>query len=175
LGLVFPSPLSFICCFFAHNRVPLVSTIDMDNHPPPIDDPDSLHHELMHFLSGNREMRKTAHNAIKHGIWAGSGAITGAMVGGPLGGALGGVAGSIIGYFHADEYDGVVKQLRNLDESHRQRLLRQVGGVLMSAGASNEAFTSSQDFREALSEFAEEGCVRDGLWRVCAEAVQLTR
>lgn len=106
----------------------------MDDFPDTADT-DALHSELVQFLVNNRQMRQTARSALKQGLWAGSGAIAGGMIGGPVGGLVGGIAGSIVGFVKSDPYDGILTQISKLESSQRAGLVREVGGVLMTAGA----------------------------------------
>ena len=102
---------------------------------------DENYSELMTFLTGNNQMRNTARSALKQGMWAAGGATMGGMVGG--------IAGSIIGFVKSDPYDGMLHQLTNL-ESHRQTaLLKEVGGVLMAAGATTQQLGPDM-FRDTL-------------------------
>ena len=125
----------------------------------------------MTFLTGNNQMRNTARSALKQGMWAAGGATMGGMVGGPIGGMVGGIAGSIIGFVKSDPYDGMLHQLTNL-ESHRQTaLLKEVGGVLMAAGATTQQLGPDM-FRDTLQNLAQQESVRNGVWRACMQAVE---
>merc|ERR1712226_1088848 len=122
---------------------------------------------------GSRDMRHTAKNSIKQGLWAGAGAVTGAMLLGPVGGLVGGVTGSLVGFMRADEYDGVVQQLVQLPAARQSRLVRAIKNVLANASSStdNDLFGSPEAFGTALSEYANRRSVREHIWRLCQEAL----
>lgn len=80
------------------------------------------HRELMEFLTDNAQMRETARNALKQGLWAGSGAIAGGLLLGPIGGLVGGIGGSVIGFLRADEYNGVVQHFGRIAPTTAQSL-----------------------------------------------------
>jgi hypothetical protein len=145
-----------------------------DDYPAaePIPEPAAMHGELIRFLTDNRDMRKTARSALKHGMWAGGGALTGGLVMGPIGGLVGGIAGSLIGFFKADDYDGAVLQLSKLNQQQRQFLLAEVGQVLVTAGATTQQLATVQSFSKALYTYAQKDAVRDAMWRACMSAVQ---
>jgi hypothetical protein len=72
----------------------------MDDYPAGDDIPDPIdyqHDELMGFLADNHDMRETARNSLKQGVWAGGGAVSGGLLLGPVGGLVGGILGSIVG------------------------------------------------------------------------------
>jgi hypothetical protein len=145
-----------------------------DDYPAadPIPEPAAMHSELIRFLTGNRDMRKTARSALKQSMWAGGGALTGGLMMGPVGGLVGGIAGSLIGFFKADDYDGVVLQLSKLSQQQRQFLMAEVGQVLVAAGATTSQLASAESFRTALYTYAQQDSVRDEMWRACVSAIQ---
>lgn len=146
--------------------------VDDDGDMEPIPDIDAQHSELMEFLLHNDEMRKTAKHSLKAGLYAGGGALAGALCLGPLGGLLGGVCGSIVGYVQSDPYDGVLKQMTVLDPYKKDRLMRDVRGVLTKAGATAVQFQTADAFRGALLELAQRREVRDQVWKACVAAVR---
>eukprot|EP00591_Stephanopyxis_turris_P010290 CAMPEP_0195519366 /NCGR_PEP_ID=MMETSP0794_2-20130614/14606_1 /TAXON_ID=515487 /ORGANISM="Stephanopyxis turris, Strain CCMP 815" /LENGTH=129 /DNA_ID=CAMNT_0040648505 /DNA_START=133 /DNA_END=519 /DNA_ORIENTATION=- len=125
---------------------------------------DGFHEELVGFLRDNHDMRKTARNSLKQSLWAGGGAFAGSMLLGPVGGLVGGVAGSAAGYFMSDPYDGAVLAVLKLEEERRKVLMTEVRAVLMGAGATAQQLQSSDGFREAIFQFAEQDAVRNGVW-----------
>lgn len=129
------------------------------------------HRELMEFLTNNSQMRETARNALKQGMWAGAGAVAGGLLLGPIGGLVGGIGGSVIGFIRADEYNGVVEHLGQLPESQRTHLVRSVGKVLVNAGADGSELTTPGVFQTRLVEFASRGPVRDQIWKTCMEVM----
>lgn len=143
-----------------------------DDDLEPIPDIDVQHTELMEFLLHNDNMRKTAKNSLKAGLYAGGGALTGALCLGPIGGLLGGVCGSIVGYIQSDPYDGVLKQMTALDPYRKERLMRDVRGVLTAAGATAIQLQTGDAFRAALVELAQRREVRDKVWKACLAAVR---
>lgn len=145
-----------------------------DDYPAaePIPEPAAMHGELIRFLTNNRDMRKTARSALKQGLWAGGGAMTGGMIMGPVGGLVGGIAGSLIGFFKAEDYDGVVLQLTKLNQQQRQFLLAEVGQVLVKAGATTQQLATVDNFRKALYTYALQENVREGMWQACLSAMQ---
>ena len=88
------------------------------------------------------------------------------------GGLVGGITGSIIGFMQADQYDGAVQQLLQLEGARREQLMQAVGGVLKAAGASAIQFESPEAFRGALVELATRRQVRDQLWQACLRAME---
>ena len=143
----------------------------MDDFPDTADT-DALHSELVPFLVNHRQMRPTARSALKQGLWAVSGAIAGGMIGGPVGGLVGGIAGSIVGFVKSDPYDGILTQISKLESSQRAGLVREVGGVLMTAGAAQGQLVDPVFFRDALQRFGQQENVRNGVWRACMNAVE---
>lgn len=145
-----------------------------DDYPAgePIPEPAAMHSELMRFLTGNTDMRKTARSAVKQSLWAGGGALTGGLIMGPVGGLVGGIAGSLIGFFKADEYDGVVLHLMNLSQQQRQFLVADICQVLVAAGATSQQLSSVENFRTTLQTYAQQDSVRDALWKACLSAIQ---
>jgi len=134
---------------------------------------DNNHRELMEWLTDNPEMRKAAQNSLKQGALAGGAAVAGGLIAGPPGGLIGGILGSIAGFFVADEYDGVVQQMLNMnDTDKKKRLMGQVQRVLLSAGATAKQLESTDAFRNALVEFAGQRNVRDQVWRACMDTLK---
>jgi hypothetical protein len=148
-----------------------------DSYPAsdPIPDPnlvDGQYSELVTFLTNSREMRNTAKSSIQQSLYAGSGALAGGFIMGPIGGLLGGIAGSLVGFFKTDNYDGALLAICKLEERHKQVLLKSVGAVLMTAGATAQQFESVEAFKESLVELASHPNVRRELWNVCRQAVE---
>jgi hypothetical protein len=131
---------------------------------------DRDHHELMEFLFENSSMKQTARHSVKQGLLAGAGAVAGGILLGPLGGLLGGVAGSVLGFLMADDYDGAVQQLAQVQD--KERLVRAVHSVLLAAGASAKQFESAEAFRSALLQLAQQRPVREQVWKACLEAIE---
>jgi hypothetical protein len=148
----------------------------MDDYPAaePIPEPyvSFQYGELMHFLTESQQMRRTARNAVKQSLWAAGGALGGAFLMGPIGGLVGGIFGSIIGFVRSDEYDGALMAIMKLEGARREQLMREVGQVLMAAGATTRDFQSADAFREALYGYAEQDSVRNGVWRACLHSIQ---
>jgi hypothetical protein len=149
----------------------------MDDYPASdhIPDPDRVeveYTELMEFLSNNQDMRKAAKGSLQQSLYAGGGAMAGGMLLGPVGGLIGGVTGSLMGFFRADDYDGAVQQILQLEGARKARLVEQVHKVLLNAGASVQQFESAEAFRATLVEFASQRAVRDQVWRTCLESIQ---
>jgi hypothetical protein len=117
-------------------------------------------------------MRRTARNALKQSLWAGGGALGGAFLMGPIGGLVGGIVGSIIGFVKSDEYDGALMAIMKLEGARREQLMREVGQVLIAAGATTRDLQSAEAFREALYSYAEQESVRNGVWRACLHSIQ---
>lgn len=146
----------------------------MDDYPGSdgIRDPDMQYTELMEFLTNNHDMRKAAKGSLQQALYAGSGTLAGGMLLGPVGGLVGGVAGSLVGYFRADDYDGAVQQILQLEGARKMRLVEQVHKVLVDAGASAQQFESPEAFRATLVEFASQRGVRDQVWRACLDSIR---
>jgi hypothetical protein len=149
----------------------------MDDYPASeaIPDParvDFQHHELIEFLMDNTEMKKAAKHSLKQGLFAGGGAVAGGMLLGPVGGLIGGVAGSLVGFFQSDNYDGAVQQIIQLEGARKDRIVQEVGKVLMTAGATAKQFETADAFRAALVQFASQRNVRDQVWKVCQQVVE---
>ena len=132
---------------------------------------DEVHSELVRFLTESREMRQTAQSAVRQSLWAAGGALAGSLLLGPAGGLAGGVAGSLVGYLRSDTYDGVVLAVVKLQGSHRDRVVREVTDVLITAGATARQLERAGAFQEALRQFAGREEVRDGLWKACMVSV----
>lgn len=130
------------------------------------------HRELMDFLTDNTQMRETARNALKQGLWAGSGAIAGGLLLGPIGGLVGGIGGSVIGFLRADEYNGVVQHLGELPQQQRSHLVQSVGKVLVNAGASQSELATPGAFQARLVEFASRRPIRDQIWKACMDVMR---
>jgi hypothetical protein len=128
--------------------------------------------ELVRFLTDSHDMRMAAKSSLKAGLWAGGGAVGGAFLFGPLGGLIGGVTGSIIGFFRSDDYDGAVSQIMKLDEDHQRALMKEVGVVLMAAGASAREFQTAEAFHSALVRLAAQESVRNGIWQACLHSIE---
>lgn len=134
--------------------------------------PEFQHNELVHFLTRSPEMRKTAQRALKQATYAGAGVLVGGLTMGPFGGLLGGLCGSFWGYAKSENYKGAISQIRKLDKEQRKRLLRDVGAVLLAAGATVPQLATAQTFRTALVTLAAQEPVRDAIWQACFQSVQ---
>ena len=132
----------------------------------------SRHSELVKFLTQSSEMRSTARSSLKQSLYAGSGAFAGSILAGPIGGLAGGIVGSVAGYIKSDEYDGVIQVIRDLEEERRDELILAVGATLTAAGASIDQLSTLDGYRESLLQFAEQGRVRDGLWKACVNSMR---
>ena len=140
---------------------------DYDTDIPNIDD---YHTELVEFLVDNPNMKHAARSAMKQGLGAAAGATMGGLFLGPVGGLVGGILGSVAGFLIVDDYDGVVQQIVKLQsEAQKERLIKGVRQVLMTAGASMP--TTAIGFRGALVEFAQQRNVREQVWNLCMDAV----
>mmetsp|Transcript_5815 Transcript_5815/g.8979 ORF Transcript_5815/g.8979 Transcript_5815/m.8979 type:complete len:143 (-) Transcript_5815:356-784(-) len=139
----------------------------MDDYPG---GEDPRYGELVRFLTQSQDMRHTAKSAVKQSLFSGGGAFAGAFVMGPIGGLVGGVVGSVVGFLQSDDYDGAVLAIAKLDNDHQQRLMSDVGKVLMTAGATVQQIGSTDAFYSTLSQFAEQEAVRNGVWQACLNA-----
>lgn len=148
----------------------------MDDYPAadPVPDPaiSFQHGELVSFLMTSAEMRNTARSALKQSLWAGGGALGGALLLGPVGGLVGGIMGSFVGFIRADQYDGAVQAIIALDGGRREILMKEVGQVLIAAGATTRHLQSADAFRDALVQYAEQEQVRNALWQACLHSIQ---
>ena len=148
----------------------------MDDYPAaePIPEPSVSfqHGELVTFLTQSREMRVTARHAMKQALWAGGGALSGAFLLGPVGGLIGGVVGSIVGWIKSDDYDGAVLAIMKVDGLRREALMKEVGQILIAAGATSRDLQSQEAFRAALFQYAEQESVRNGVWHACLTSIQ---
>ena len=147
----------------------------MDDYPAadPIPNPsvEFSFQELMEFLKNNNDMRKTGKQSLKQGLMAGGGAVARGMLFGPIGGLLGGIVGSLAGFFSADDYDGAVQQMMQVNDIHKRQLVEQVYSILKQAGASSSNFDSPEAFRATLIDFAGQQSVRDQVWRACLSSI----
>jgi len=125
----------------------------------------------MDFLSNNEDMRVAAKSSIKQGLWAGSGAVAGGAVLGPVGGMIGGIVGSIVGYYKSDPYDGAMKAIYALEGDKQAKLVQEISGILIVAGAALESLETVGGFTSALQQFASQDAVRDNVWRACETAL----
>jgi hypothetical protein len=57
-----------------------------------------------------------------------------------------GVFGTIVGIVKSDEYDGALSAIMKLEGARREVLLREVGQVLMAAGATTRDLQSEDAF-----------------------------
>ena len=149
------------------NKNTIIMEGDYDTDIPNIDD---YHTELVEFLVDNPNMKHAARSAMKQGLGAAAGATMGGLFLGPVGGLVGGILGSVVGFLAVDDYDGVVQQIVKLQsETQKERLIKGVRQVLMTAGASMP--TTASGFRGALVEFAQQRNVREQVWNLCMDAV----
>ena len=149
----------------------------MDDYPAeePIPGPsltDTQHNELINFLTNSRDMRQAAKSSLKQAAYAGGAAMAGGFLLGPVGGMVGGIAGSIIGFFKSDNYDGSILAICKVDDAQEQILMKRVGQVLISAGATLQQLDSGTVFRDTLVNFASQSNVRDDLWNACIQSLQ---
>ena len=94
-------------------------------------------------------MRNTAKSSLKQSMFAGGAAFAGSMIAGPVGGLVG---GSVIGFLNSDDYDGAVKLIMDLESERHQALMKEIGCVLMAAGASVRELRSDE-IRNTLQRF----------------------
>eukprot|EP00980_Cylindrotheca_fusiformis_P007241 scaffold1525_cov142-Cylindrotheca_fusiformis.AAC.41 len=149
----------------------------MDDYPAadPIPDPSNTrmqHEELMDFLQNSSDMRKAAKSSMKQALYAGGAALMGGFLLGPIGGMVGGVAGSIVGYFKADNYDGAVMCLNELEPEQKKLLVKRVGQVLVAAGATTSQLSTQTAFRDTLVNLCSSPGVRDDVWNACVQTLQ---
>lgn len=149
----------------------------MDDYPAadPIPEPDiyaAQYTTLIDYLNNSHDMRQTAKGSMKQAAYAGAGALAGGMLFGAVGGLVGGIGGSLVGFFQSNNYDGIVLQLCKMDDRQQQTLVRDVGKILISAGAAAQSLNSVDAFRDALLSYASQRRVRDDLWTVCLQSLQ---
>lgn len=118
-------------------------------------------------------MRSTASGSIKQGLYAGSGALTGGVLGGPLGAMVGGIVGSVVGYYRSEPYDGVVAAVADLPSSSQDAIVREVGEILVSAGAMASMLAEQGGMLTALEEFVKQPAVRDQVWSAVVQGATL--
>jgi hypothetical protein len=149
----------------------------MDDYYPasdPIPEPDiyaAQYSTIIEYIQGSREMRIAAKSSLKQGLWAGSGAVAGGLLFGPVGGLVGGITGSLVGFFKSNDYDGIVVQLCKLDEQQQHVLVKDVGKILITAGATAQSLSTVDAFRDALFTYASQQQVRDQLWTACLSSL----
>lgn len=90
----------------------------------PIPDPELSYQELVDYLQHSPNVRAAAQHSLRQGLWAGGTAVGGGLLFGPVGGLIGGIAGSVVGFAQADDYDGIVAQVGQLDGDHQRRLVQ---------------------------------------------------
>ena len=170
-----------------NNNPSSYSTSDMDANAT------AYHAELLAFLRESNDMRTAAKHSVKQGLWAGGGAVAGGLVAGPVGGLVGGVAGSVMGFFQSEDYDGAIQQLMQLPEAQQSRFVQAVTKLLAQyhLTSSNQRRSTGdglddddddmngffvntpQAFRNTLSELAKRRDVRQELWRLCKQALDV--
>jgi hypothetical protein len=91
---------------------------------------------------------------------------------GPVGGLVGGIAGSLMGYLQSPNYEGMVQNIRHLEQSRQEHLLSQVKVVLMTAGATATSLQSTDQFKQVLVQYATQAPVRDQIWKACVQALE---
>ena len=145
---------------------------DDDDPIPDIDVDDNHYSVLMQFLQNSRAMKETAQGSLRQGLICGGSAVTGGLLLGPLGGLVGGVAGSIYGFLTSPNYEGVIQQFVQMEDTEqRQRLLKSVRLCLLHAGASAASFASPLQFQQSLVQLTEQPAVRDHIWKACMDAM----
>ncbi|XP_067657090.1 protein C19orf12 homolog [Haliotis asinina] len=112
------------------------------------------YNHLMNLLETNKELKKTATGIFMQVAWGAGGTIAGGVVGGPVGAMVGGIAGSVIGYCLSDEYQSMIKVLKELTDEDKKRLVNQVQEVVGSSGI------------EALTRFIRQQAQREILLNV---------
>jgi len=136
---------------------------------------EGAHTAFVQYLRDSPDMRKTVRSSFQQSLYAGGGAMMGGMIGGPVGGLVGGIAGSITGYMKADDYDGMVLSLSSLDASDKERLLKNVAGILMKAGMVAQGFSSVANFQTAVLEYCAQPDVRKQIWNACTNVLAQAR
>lgn len=116
---------------------------------------------IMNILETNNDLKKTFHGIFHQVCYTGAGTIIGGVVAGPLGAAVGGVVGAVVGYSTVDNYNSMMKVLREMSDQDKERLVARVKELVGSSSV--EALTSflrSQVNRElfaaAVREFASQ-------------------
>ncbi|XP_045215733.2 protein C19orf12 homolog [Mercenaria mercenaria] len=106
---------------------------------------------LMEILETNEELKKTSKGIFKQMAWAAGGTCAGGIVAGPPGALVGGFVGSVIGYCKSDEYSSMIKVIKNLSDSDKQRLVEKVQELVGSSSLEAlTAFIGSKVQRELL-------------------------
>jgi hypothetical protein len=124
---------------------------------------------IIEFLMDTPEMRKSAKHIHKHALFAGGGMAVGQMLLGPLGGMI----AEFLEIWSDSSRRNRVVLCRKLNEGTRKdRIVQEVGKVLMTAGATAKQFETADAFRAALVQLASQrnGC--DQVWKVCQEVVE---
>ena len=79
------------------------------------------------------------------------GTMLGGVLAGPPGALIGGVAGSLIGYMTADEYQSMLKVMRNLSDKDKEKIAKKVQELVGSVGIEELVrFIGTQVQRDAL-------------------------
>ncbi|KAK3089427.1 hypothetical protein FSP39_003524 [Pinctada imbricata] len=109
------------------------------------------YNHLMKLLETNKELKKSAKGIFKQVAWGAGGTIAGGMVAGPPGALVGGIAGSIMGYCMSDNYQAMLKVLKNLNDSEKEELVKKVQELVGSSGMEALVhFVAGQAQRELL-------------------------
>ena len=145
---------------------------DYGSNDEAIPNMDENYGTLMEFLTDNPEMKKAAVHSLRQGLMAGGGAVVGGLILGPVGGLVGGIAGSLMGYLQSPNYEGMVQNIRHLEQSRQEHLLSQVKVVLMAAGATATSLQSTDQFKQVLVQYATQAPVRDQIWKACVQALE---
>ncbi|XP_041368776.1 protein C19orf12 homolog [Gigantopelta aegis] len=100
---------------------------------------------LIEILETNKELKKTALGILRQVAWGAGGTVVGGCLGGPPGALVGGITGAVIGYAVGDEYQSLVKTLKNLTDDEKRRIVDKVQDVVGSTGI--EALTRFVGFQ----------------------------
>jgi len=90
---------------------------------------------------------------------------------GPLGGLVGGIAGSIYGFVRSHPYSGAVTAIMHLEKDRQTRLIEEISGILLVAGAAIESLEMAGGLTTALHQFASQDGVRDNIWNACVTSL----
>ncbi|XP_060603436.1 uncharacterized protein LOC132756391 [Ruditapes philippinarum] len=88
---------------------------------------------LLRIFETNPEIKKTLRGRAKQILCGAAGTGIGVIFVGPVGAVVGGVVGALIGGKIADDYTPLMKVLRNLSDSEKQRLVKEVQNLVSSA------------------------------------------
>jgi hypothetical protein len=98
------------------------------------------YNHLMQILQTNPDLKKSFQGIFHQVCYSAAGTVIGGVTFGPLGAAVGGAVGALLGYATVDNYDSLIKVLREMSDDDKRRLVQRVQELVGSTGI--EALTN---------------------------------